>query len=85
MSTDIEHINMGFRSLHDIWASFIQVAIASWMLYNQLGVVFVVPIVVVILCIVILAILMNLTETHKGPGWLEYRSASVLLPQSLRV
>ncbi|KAH7370165.1 putative ABC multidrug transporter [Rhexocercosporidium sp. MPI-PUGE-AT-0058] len=61
MSTDIERINSGFRSLHEFWASFIQVAIASWMLYNQLGVVFIVPIVVVTICIVVLAILMSLT------------------------
>lgn len=59
MSTDIERINMGFRALHDIWASIIQVALAGWMLYNQLGVVFVAPIGVVILCFAGLATLMK--------------------------
>ncbi|KAH8673178.1 putative ABC multidrug transporter [Ilyonectria robusta] len=61
MSTDIERIDMGFRPLHDIWASIIQVALASWMLYNQLGVVFVAPIGVVIVCFTGLVILMNFT------------------------
>lgn len=59
MSTDIERINMGFRSLHDTWASIIQVVVAGWMLYNQLGVVFVAPIGIVALCFVGLASLMK--------------------------
>lgn len=59
MSTDIERINMGFRALHDVWASIIQVALAGWMLYNQLGVVFIAPIGVVALCFVALAFLMK--------------------------
>ncbi|RYP06754.1 hypothetical protein DL764_002951 [Monosporascus ibericus] len=61
MSTDIERIDMGFMSLHDIWASIIQAALAGWMLYNQLGAVFVAPMVVVIVCFVGLVILMKFT------------------------
>ncbi|KAJ5752420.1 hypothetical protein N7520_009337 [Penicillium odoratum] len=59
MSTDIERIRMGFRQLHDIWASLIQVALCAWMFDRQLGVVFVAPIGVVILCFAGLVILMN--------------------------
>ncbi|KAJ5611482.1 hypothetical protein N7528_008587 [Penicillium herquei] len=59
MSTDIERIRMGFRQLHDIWASIIQVVLCAWMLYRDLGVVFVAPIGLVILCFIGLAILMN--------------------------
>ncbi|KAJ5513392.1 hypothetical protein N7463_002944 [Penicillium fimorum] len=59
MSTDIERIRIGFRQLHDIWASLIQVALCAWMLDSRLGVVFVVPIVVVVLCFFGLVILMN--------------------------
>ncbi|CAI7602046.1 unnamed protein product [Penicillium glandicola] len=61
MSTDIERIKMGFRSLHEIWASMIQAGLAGWMLYNRLGVVFVAPIGVVIVCFIGLAILINFT------------------------
>ncbi|KAH8883232.1 putative ABC multidrug transporter [Thozetella sp. PMI_491] len=61
MSTDIERINMGFRTLHDLWACVIQVGVASWMLYNQLGVVFLVPMVIVTLCTIGLVILMRFT------------------------
>jgi hypothetical protein len=50
MSTDIKRIRIGFRQLHDIWASLIQVALCAWMLYTRLGVVFVAPIGMVVLC-----------------------------------
>ncbi|KAI0105969.1 putative ABC multidrug transporter [Daldinia grandis] len=61
MSTDIERINMGFKPLHDMWASFIQVIISGWMLYNQLGIVFVAPIGTVIICFTCLAVVMKFT------------------------
>ncbi|KAJ4857971.1 ABC transporter domain-containing protein [Trichoderma breve] len=59
MSTDIERIRMGFRQLHDIWASVLQVALSAWMLYSRVGVVFVAPIGVVIVCFICLVIVMN--------------------------
>ena len=61
MSTDMERIRVGFRSLHETWASVIQAALAAWMLYNQLGVVFVVPIAVVLVCFTGLGFLVNFT------------------------
>ncbi|PGH13069.1 hypothetical protein AJ79_03906 [Helicocarpus griseus UAMH5409] len=61
MSTDIERVSHGLLHLHDIWASVIQVSLAGWMLYNQLGAAFVAPMVVVIVCCVGLAILMKFT------------------------
>ncbi|OQE46818.1 hypothetical protein PENCOP_c001G04282 [Penicillium coprophilum] len=65
MSTDLERIRIGFRQLHDIWASLIQVALCAWMLNGRLGVVFVVPIVVVVLCFLGLVILMNFIGTAQ--------------------
>lgn len=50
MSTDLERIRLGLRTVHDMWAGVIQVAIASWLLYNQLGLAFLSPIVIVLLC-----------------------------------
>ncbi|KAJ5803205.1 ABC multidrug transporter [Penicillium pulvis] len=61
MSTDIERIKMGLRFIHETWASIIQAGLASWMLYEQLGVVFVAPIGVVIVCSIGLGILVNFT------------------------
>ncbi|KAJ5791126.1 uncharacterized protein N7518_008137 [Penicillium psychrosexuale] len=65
MSTDIERIRIGFRQLHDIWASLIQVALCAWMLYRRLGVVFVAPIGVVVLCFFGLTILMKFIGTAQ--------------------
>lgn len=61
MSTDIERIDMGFVPIHEIWASIIQAGLAGWMLYNQLGIVFVAPMGVVIACFLGLMILMRFT------------------------
>lgn len=61
MSTDMERIELGFRPLHDIWASVIQVALASWMLYRQLGIVFVAPMGVVTVSFIGLATLVKFT------------------------
>ncbi|KAH2527494.1 hypothetical protein KXW97_002265, partial [Aspergillus fumigatus] len=44
MSTDMERIRMGLRFMHETWASIIQAGLAAWMLYGQLGVVFVAPV-----------------------------------------
>ncbi|KAK8045365.1 ABC multidrug transporter [Apiospora rasikravindrae] len=44
MSTDIERINVCFRSVHDVWASFLETGLASYLLYLQLGPAFVAPI-----------------------------------------
>lgn len=59
MSTDMERIQNGFRSLHTMWASVIQIAISCWMLYLRLGVAFVVPVSVVAGCFAGLTILMR--------------------------
>ncbi|KAI1504810.1 ABC multidrug transporter [Biscogniauxia marginata] len=64
MSTDVERAQKGFRALHETWANLIEVAIASWLLYRQLGAAFVAPIVIVILCTMGISVLMKFT----GPG-----------------
>ncbi|KAH2461228.1 hypothetical protein KXV71_005482 [Aspergillus fumigatus] len=61
MSTDMERIRMGLRFMHETWASIIQAGLAAWMLYGQLGVVFVAPVGVVVTCFVGLGILINFT------------------------
>ncbi|KAJ5973001.1 ABC transporter integral membrane type 1 [Penicillium vulpinum] len=61
MSTDMERINLGLRSLHEVWASILQAALAGWMLYNRIGVVFVAPMGIVIVCFLGLGILINFT------------------------
>ncbi|KAJ6779807.1 hypothetical protein PWT90_01499 [Aphanocladium album] len=50
MSTDIERIAMGMRSIHDIWASAIEVGISAWLLEAEVGVAVILPIVIPVLC-----------------------------------
>jgi hypothetical protein len=61
MSTDMERIRVGFRSLHEVWVSLLQAALAAWMLYARLGVVFVAPIGLILVCFAALGILINFT------------------------
>ncbi|KAM0563315.1 hypothetical protein ACHAPJ_001033 [Fusarium lateritium] len=61
MSTDIERIRLGLRMMHNVWAGVIQAALAAWMLYIRLGLVFLVPIGVVVVCFTLLGILVNFT------------------------
>lgn len=49
MGTDVERIYTGLRLMHEVWASAIQIAIASWLLYRQLGLAFLAPLIIVLL------------------------------------
>ncbi|KAF9878386.1 hypothetical protein CkaCkLH20_03878 [Colletotrichum karsti] len=46
ISTDMERIIAGFKDVHEIWANTLQVAIAVWLLYRELGIACVAPAVV---------------------------------------
>ena len=37
ISTDIETITQGIVMLHETWASLLEIALAVWLLYRQLG------------------------------------------------
>ncbi|KAI0158367.1 ABC transporter [Xylariaceae sp. FL1272] len=49
MGTDVERVYSGTRQFHEFWASIVQIAIASWLLYEQLGLAFLAPLIVVLL------------------------------------
>ncbi|KAK3311928.1 ABC transporter [Apodospora peruviana] len=70
MSTDIERIRFGLLNLHEFWAVPIEVALASWLLYNQLGVAFVAPLVVVI-CSVACSSVLNRYTGPRQKLWME--------------
>ena len=50
MSTDVERITEGLHSLHDFWASILQLCIALYLLQRQMGMACVVIVIVAILC-----------------------------------
>ena len=45
MSADIERIDMGWRTAHEVWANIVEIGIALWLLERQLGVSSVIPVV----------------------------------------
>ncbi|OHE96342.1 hypothetical protein CORC01_08414 [Colletotrichum orchidophilum] len=52
MSTDIERIVNGMSKIHESWSTLLQMAVALALLYRELGVVFIVPLVLFLLCAV---------------------------------
>ncbi|PYI08532.1 P-loop containing nucleoside triphosphate hydrolase protein [Aspergillus sclerotiicarbonarius CBS 121057] len=43
VNVDAANTVQGFRAMHDMWASFVTVALCLWLLYVQLGIAFVAP------------------------------------------
>lgn len=44
MSADIERIDMGWRTAHEIWANLVEIAIAIYLLERQLGIACLIPV-----------------------------------------
>ncbi|KAK8069803.1 hypothetical protein PG994_006419, partial [Apiospora phragmitis] len=61
MSTDIERINVCFRSVHDVWASFLETGLASYLLYLQIGAAFAAPLVAILCCILGISVVVRYT------------------------
>ncbi|KAI9644594.1 hypothetical protein NHQ30_006615 [Ciborinia camelliae] len=70
MSADIERILQGCKDVHEIWANMLQVAIAVWLLYRELGVACVAPAVVAILSS-IGSVLMSSYANSSQVKWME--------------
>ncbi|KAI4597273.1 hypothetical protein KJ359_004378, partial [Pestalotiopsis sp. 9143b] len=49
VGADVERIYTGIRSIHEVWANAIQIPIALWLLYRQVGNAFIAPLVIVLL------------------------------------
>ncbi|KAK1838251.1 ABC multidrug transporter [Colletotrichum chrysophilum] len=50
MSTDVERVIRGLNGLHEFWATLIEVSLGCWLLERQLGVCFVAPLIVILIC-----------------------------------
>lgn len=44
MSADIERIDTGWRTAHDVWANLVEIAVAIYLLERQLGVACLIPV-----------------------------------------
>ncbi|KAF4926898.1 ABC transporter FUM19 [Colletotrichum viniferum] len=50
MGADVERIYTGLRLMHEVWANAIQIGLASWLLQRQLGLAFLAPLAIVLIC-----------------------------------
>ena len=48
MSADIERIAQGFKSVHEIWANTIEVSVALYLLYLQIGIDFITTLIIIL-------------------------------------
>ncbi|ROW00912.1 hypothetical protein VPNG_08274 [Cytospora leucostoma] len=76
MSTDVERIRQGMVMLHDFWAGIIEVAIACYLLYRYLGVAFVAPIIMVVICVFLTAGVASFTSDRQKE-WMKKIQARV--------
>ncbi|RNJ55692.1 hypothetical protein D7B24_008217 [Verticillium nonalfalfae] len=51
MNSDVERVKMGLLPIHEYWANAVELALACWLLEQRIGVAFLAPIAVVIVCI----------------------------------
>jgi ATP-binding cassette subfamily C (CFTR/MRP) protein 1 len=82
MSTDIECIRIGFLNLHEFWASTITIALASWLLFRELGTAFIALIIVVAICVICITILTRFSGKRQK-AWMEQIQKRVRLTSNM--
>ncbi|KAI9826794.1 MAG: hypothetical protein M1819_007265 [Sarea resinae] len=70
MSADIERIGTGLRYMHDTWASVIEIALALWLLWRQLEIASIAPIIVSFGCTAIAVYIAGLAG-NRQKIWIE--------------
>ncbi|RAK71485.1 P-loop containing nucleoside triphosphate hydrolase protein [Aspergillus fijiensis CBS 313.89] len=70
MNADIERISSGLRYIHDVWACIVEIPIALWLLWQQLGIASIAPIVVVVVCM-LLCVLISALAGPRQEVWLQ--------------
>ncbi|MCJ1413888.1 hypothetical protein MMC32_000213 [Xylographa parallela] len=76
MSADIERLASGLRYMHDAWASTIEICIALYLLYKELGIAGIAPIVIAMAC-AIFAVILSAMSRNRQKIWLEAIEARV--------
>ncbi|KAE8368379.1 hypothetical protein BDV27DRAFT_168126 [Aspergillus caelatus] len=70
MSADMERISGGLHYIHDAWACIVEIPIALYLLWRQLGVASIAPIIVVFICMA-LSLLISGLAGPRQQVWLE--------------
>lgn len=82
MSTDVERIVLGMAKIHDAWSTLVQVACAMYILYRQVGAVFIAPVVLSLVCTFISLILSSFAGTFQVK-WMAVLEKRVAVTSSL--
>ncbi|KAL2208337.1 P-loop containing nucleoside triphosphate hydrolase protein [Sarocladium strictum] len=65
MSTDVSLIETGLLQIHQIWSGLVEVALGSWLLYTQIGLAFLTPLGLIIICSALLTYVMSFIEGRQ--------------------
>ncbi|KAF9768184.1 ABC transporter fgm5, partial [Fusarium sp. DS 682] len=82
MSTDVERILYGFHGLHDFWANIIEIALGCFLLERELGLAFISPIVVILICVLVTSIIAWLIGERQS-RWMARIESRVGLTSSI--
>ena len=44
MSADVERVGIALRTIHEVWANFIQIGVAVFLMHQQLGLATIAPV-----------------------------------------
>ena len=70
MSTDVETIIRSFAQIHEVWANMVEAALGCWLLQGRLGVAFLSPLIIIILCSAIMS-WVGVSAGKKQVHWME--------------
>jgi ATP-binding cassette subfamily C (CFTR/MRP) protein 1 len=70
MSADIERIDMGWRTMHEIWANLLEIGVALYLLQRQLGIACLIPLATAIVSIIGSVIAVSFVMARQAI-WLE--------------
>ncbi|KAG5660849.1 hypothetical protein KAF25_002492 [Fusarium avenaceum] len=82
MSTDVERVLYGFHGLHDFWANVIEIGLGCFLLYRELGLAFISPIVVILLCVAVTSVIAWLVGERQS-RWMARIESRVGLTSSI--
>lgn len=78
MSNDVQNVELGVQDMHLMWSSLIKVGLGSALLYTEIGVPFVTPIIIIVSCTVLLFGVMTFAQARQA-GWMEQIETRVSL------
>ena len=82
MSTDINMVQNGLLQVHEVWGNTAEAAIGCWLLYEKIGPAFVVPVVVILVCLLPLGLVLTLLSKRQDQ-WMSKVQSRVSITSSV--